>query len=111
MKNTLAVALILGLAACGEDHSLTPVAQAAPQPVVLVAETEKVDADQELAQRVMRTIDEAKILGIDARAADGVVTLWGTTLSAKDRGRAAEIAAGVDGVTAVDNRLQVVSGS
>jgi osmotically-inducible protein OsmY len=112
MKNPLVLALILGLAACGEKHSLAPVAQAAaPQPVAMAIEPEKVDADKELAQRVMRTIDEAKILGIDARVADGVVTLWGTTLSAGDRSRAGEIAAHVDGVKAVDNRLQIVTGS
>lgn len=111
MKKTLALALILGLAACGDKPSLAPVAQAAaPKPIAVAAE-EKPDADRELAQRVMRAIDEARLHGIDAVAAEGVVTLWGTALSAKDRSRAGEIALRVDGVKAVENRLEVVSGS
>ena len=114
MKNTLAVALILGLAACGDEPSLAPLAQAAapkPMAVAAVLEPEKVDADKELAQRVMRAIDEERIHGIDAVAVEGVVTLWGTTPTKRARARAAEIAAGVDGVRAVDNRVQVVVGS
>jgi osmotically-inducible protein OsmY len=59
----------------------------------------------------MRAIDEAKILGIDARAVDGVVTLWGATVSARERSRAGEIAARVEGVKALENRLEVVTGS
>jgi osmotically-inducible protein OsmY len=114
MKNTLAVALILGLAACGDEPSLAPVAQAAaPKPIAVAAvvEPEKVDGDKELAQRVMRAIDEAKIHGIDAVVVEGVVTLWGTTPTKRARLRAAEIASGVEGVRAVENRVQVVVGS
>ena len=114
MKNTLAVALILGLAACGDEPSLAPVAQAAaPKPVLVAAvvEPEKVDDDRELAQRVMRAIDEERIHGIDAVAVEGVVTLWGTTSTKRARSRVAEIAAGIDGVRAVDNRVQVLVGS
>jgi osmotically-inducible protein OsmY len=114
MKKTLAVALILGLAACGEEPSLAPVAQAAapkPMAVAVAVEPEKIDADKALAQRVMRAIDEAKIHGIDAVVADGTVTLWGTTSTKRARLRAGEIAAGIEGVRAVENRVQVVAGS
>jgi hypothetical protein len=114
MKNTFAVALILGLAACGDEPSLAPVAQAAaPKPMVVAAvvEPQKVDADKELAQRVMRAIDEERIHGIDAVAVDGVVTLWGTTSTKRARSRVADIAASIDGVRAVENRVQVVVGS
>jgi hypothetical protein len=111
MKNRFAVALILGLAACGDKPGLAPVAQAAPQLLAVAVEPDKADADKELAQRVMRAIDEAKILGIDARAVDGVVTLWGATVSARERSRAGEIAARVEGVKALENRLEVVTGS
>jgi osmotically-inducible protein OsmY len=113
MKKTLAVALMVGLAACGEEPSLAPVAQAAAKPmaVAAVVEPQKLDADKELAQRVMRAIDEAKIHGIDAVVVDGAVTLWGTTSTKRARLRAAEIAAGIEGVRAVENRVQVVAGS
>jgi len=110
MKTTLAVALILGLAACGDKPALTPLAQAAA-PAEAKAQAIKPDPDQELAQQVMRAIDEARIPGIEAIAADGVVTLWGTTVSANERARAGEIATRIQGVKTVENRLEVVSGS
>jgi osmotically-inducible protein OsmY len=110
MKQTIAVALILGLAACGEQPNLAPVAQAAA-PKAITAEVARADPDKELAQRVMRAIGESKLDGIEAAAADGVVTLWGTTVNAKDRHRAGDIAARVEGVKAVENRLEIVSGS
>jgi osmotically-inducible protein OsmY len=111
MKRTAVFALILGLAACGDKPSVAPVAEAAPPKAITVAAQEKPDADKELAQRVMRAIDEAKLHGIEAVAAEGVVTLWGTTVSAKDRTRAGDIAVRVEGVKAVENRLEVVAGS
>ena len=112
MKNTLALAIVLGLAACDNDApSIAPIAQAAaPKAIAAVVEPVN-DADKELAQRVMRAIDEAKLHGIDAAAADGVVTLWGSTFTAKDRTLAGDIAVRVEGVKAVENRLEVVSGS
>ena len=111
MKKTLAIAFALGLAACGDQPSIAPVAQAAaPKPAAIVVEPVN-DADKALAERVMRAIDEARLHGMDAVAADGVVTLWGTALSVKDRARAGEIALKVEGVKAVENRLEIVSGS
>lgn len=111
MKKTLAIALVAGLAACGDRPSLAPVAEAAtPKPIAAAVEPVN-DADQELARRVMRAFDDAKLNGIEAVSADGGVTLWGTTVSHQDRLRAGDIAMRVDGVKAVDNRLEVVSGS
>lgn len=112
MKKTLAIALLAGLAACGDKPSLTPVAEAAAPKAIAIAAAEPVnDPDQDLGRRVMRAFDEAKLNGIEAVSTEGVVTLWGTTVSDKDRHRAGEIALRVEGVKAVDNRLEVVSGS
>ena len=117
MKKTFAVALIFGLAACGgEKPKLAPAADAGePKTAVAVALPApaplKPDANKELAQRVSRAIEGAKLHGVDVVAVDGVVTLWGATPSAKARNRAAEVAAKVQGVRAVDNKLEVVVGS
>lgn len=111
MEKTLAVVLVAALAGCGARPSLAPVAEAAAPKVITAAAEPVNDADQDLARRVMRAFDEAKLNGIEAVSADGVVTLWGTTVSHQDRLRAGDIAMRVDGVKAVDNRLEVVSGS
>ena len=111
MKKTVALLFVAGLAACGDKPSLAPVAQAAAPKVIAVAAPPVNDADQELARRIMRAFDEAKLNGIEAVSADGVVTLWGTTVSHQDRLRAGDIALKVQGVKAIENRLEVVSGS
>ena len=111
MKKTVALLFVAGLAACGDKPSLAPVAQAAAPKVIAVAAPPVNDADQELARRIMRAFDEAKLNGIEAVSADGVVTLWGTTVSNQDRLRAGDIALQVQGVKAIENRLEVVSGS
>ena len=111
MKKTVALLFVAGLAACGDKPSLAPVAQAAAPKVIAVAAPPVNDADQELARRIMRAFDEAKLNGIEAVSADGVVTLWGTTVSHQERLRAGDIALQVQGVKAIENRLEVVSGS
>jgi osmotically-inducible protein OsmY len=118
MKKSLAFALTLGLAACGGDKpKLAPAADAAAPktaaaaPLPIATEPAKPNLDKELAQRVSRAIEEAKLHGIDVVATDGVVTLWGATPTAKQRERAAQAAAKVPGVKAVDNKLEVVTGS
>ena len=117
MNKSIAFALTLGLAACGGDKpKLAPAAEAAVSKTVVaaplpVAEPAKSNADKELAQRVSRAIEGAKLHGIDVVATDGVVTLWGATPTAKQRERAAQVAAKVQGVKAVDNKLAVVTGS
>lgn len=120
MRKTLAAVLLLAVAACGdapapriEKKSLEiksePKAPEAPK-----AEAPKPDPNKALAQRVKRALeDEAKIqaAGIDVTASDGAVTLWGTAASVTERRRAAQVAAKVEGVKSVDNRLAVVAGS
>jgi osmotically-inducible protein OsmY len=83
-----------------------PVAEAAPEP--------KADPNKELAKRVMRALeDEGKIhaAAIDVTAAGGVVTLWGTAASPDEKQRASRVAYRVNGVTAVQNKLAIASGS
>jgi hyperosmotically inducible protein len=126
MKTLLMLTAVLALAACGQD--VAPPKPAAPAPAATPAqaaapaakapevkpEPPKPDPNKELAQRVKQALEgEAKIqaAGIDVTAADGKVTLWGTTASAGERNRAGQVAAKVDGVTAVDNQLKVVKGS
>jgi hyperosmotically inducible protein len=99
-----------------EASAVTPPAAPAPTPAPAVtkAEEPKPDPNKELAQRVKRALEgDPKIPagGIDVTAADGRVTLWGTTASAGERTRAAQAAAKVEGVKSVDNQLKVVKGS
>jgi len=111
MKQTLAFALMIGLAACSDEGpKLAPVSNA-QAPKAATVEVPKPDPDKELAARVGRAIDGAKLPGIDVVAAEGVVTLWGSALSAPERNRAAEVARNVEGVKAVENRLEIVTGS
>ena len=121
MKTLPILLLVPVLAACSEPAP--PAKPAAPAPQVetpkapekpVAAEAPKPDPNKELAQRVKKALEgEAKIqaAGIDVTAADGKVTLWGTTTTAAERNRAAQVASKVDGVTAVDNQLKVVKGS
>jgi hypothetical protein len=114
MKETFAFALILALAACGgEKPKVAPLADNTVSKAVApaAAEPAKPDADKELAQRVARAIEGAKLRGVDVVAVDGVVTLWGATPTAKERTRAGQLATQVQGVKAVDNKLEIVSGS
>lgn len=83
-----------------------PKAEPAPEP--------KPDPNKELAKRVMRALeDEGKIhaAAIDVTASGGVVTLWGTAGSQDERQRASRVAYRVIGVTAVENKLAIASGS
>lgn len=111
MRNTLAIALVLGLAACGGDKPKLPPAADAGTPKTITPEPAKPSADKELAQRVARAIEGAKLRGIDVAAADGVVTLRGSTTGVKERERAVQAAAKVEGVKAVESLLDVVTGS
>jgi len=126
MKRTLIGLMVLGLAACGDDNPkpapkpAAPPPQAAaptpppPPPPVVTPEPPKPDPNKELAGAVKRALEsEAKIqaAGIDVSAADGKVTLWGTTTTAAERRRAENVAKKVQGVSAVDNQIKVVKGS
>jgi hypothetical protein len=126
MNRILATLLVLGLAACDEAPKPAPkpaapppqAATPAPAPVApkpeVKPEPPKPDPNQELAARVKRALEgEAKIqaAAIDVTAADGKVTLWGTTTTNAERNRAAGVARKVEGVRAVDNQIKVVKGS
>lgn len=125
MTRLLVSALLLSVAACSEDApppkpAATPAAPApqaeAPKPAVeaKAPEAPKPDPNKELAQRVKQALEgEAKVqaAGIDVTAAEGRVTLWGTTATAGERNRAGQVASKVDGVKSVDNQLKVVKGS
>lgn len=125
MPRILFVVLLFTLAACSDSppppapvvkSSPPPEAPAKPEakPEAKAAEAPKPDPNRELTAKVKRALeDEAKIQagGIDVTAAEGVVTLWGTTASSDERTRAGRIAAKVDGVKSVENKLAVVRGS
>jgi hypothetical protein len=67
-------------------------------------------ADREIADKVHQEIDSSPVLGgtqIDVAARDGVVTLSGVVDSQEQAGRAEKLAWSVEGVEAVDSRLEV----
>jgi hyperosmotically inducible protein len=115
----LCVASLAGCDALSMGQKKTAEAQApaaAPAPTAAEAPKAyaKIDPDGELAARVKKALEaEPKIhaAGIDVTAAEGTVTLWGTTVNDGERSRAAKLASGVDGVKAVENRISVVKGS
>jgi hypothetical protein len=123
MKKMLAALIVLGVVACSDEApkpAPKPIAKApevapAPPPKPEVKpEPPKPDPNKELAARVKRALEgEAKIqaAGIDVTAADGRVTLWGTTTTDGERRRAENVAKKVEGVSAVVNQLKVVKGS
>ena len=124
MKKILAALIMLGIAACSEDAPPKPAPkpiakapEAAPPPPPkpeVKPEPPKPDPNKELAARVKRALEgEARIqaAGIDVTAADGRVTLWGTTTTDAERRRAENVAKKVEGVSAVVNQLKVVKGS
>jgi osmotically-inducible protein OsmY len=68
------------------------------------------DADKELARRVMRALekeDRMQAAAIDVTAKKGVVTLWGTAASQDERQRATRAAYRVIGVKKVENNLAI----
>jgi osmotically-inducible protein OsmY len=92
------------------------IAKANPVGAPKAVEPEKpaVDDNKVLAGRVKSALgaDPAlKMLAIDAGAADGVVTLYGTADNKKNRDKAAHVASGVPGVKSVKNELVIVAGS
>jgi len=89
-------------------------ANAVEAPKAVEAEKPAVDENKVLAGRVKSALgaDPAlKMLAIDAGAADGVVTLYGTADNKKNRDKAAHVASSVPGVKSVKNELVIVAGS
>jgi osmotically-inducible protein OsmY len=129
-----AAAAVLSLGACDQIQSWWKGDQPAPQaqqapvagtidiakakpvelPKSLEPEKSPVDENKVLAGKVKSALgaDPAlKLLAIDAGAADGVVTLYGTADNKKNRDKAARVAAGVPGVKSIKNELVIVAGS
>jgi hypothetical protein len=123
MRKLVAMSAVLALAAaCSEPPpppkpaapAPPPQAEAPKAPEAKAPEAPKPDPNKELARRVKQALEgDGKIqgAGIDVTAAEGKVTLWGTTATPGERTRAGQIASKVDGVSAVDNQLKVVKGS
>jgi osmotically-inducible protein OsmY len=103
------------------DVPAKPAAQAAPAVTGAANEGKKPDTpavianpDAALAARVKAALaadERLKKFGIDVRAANRVVELFGTVDAKATRDRVAWVAAGVDGVKAVTNHLVLLSGS
>jgi osmotically-inducible protein OsmY len=122
-----AALLALALSGCGKEPPPKPVVKSVPVPAPQVneaaakAEAERVAAqaartaaDKELAGRVKAALTAERNLnahGIDVTAKDGAVTLFGTAETRARRDLAQKIAAGVDGVKSIENKLAIVAGS
>ena len=124
-----ATLLALVLSGCGQGPLPKPVVKAVPVPLAPVnqdaekAEAAKAEAarqaaraaaDKELAGRVKAALTAERNLnahGIDVVAKDGAVTLYGTAETRVRRDTAEKIAARVDGVKSVENKLAIVAGS
>ncbi|HYD58668.1 MAG TPA: BON domain-containing protein [Burkholderiales bacterium] len=125
MKRALFCSVVLAAAGCSPEappKPVSPALAAKPLPAVPVSvphiasepAPEKPDPNKELARRVQRALeDEARIhaAAIDVTAKGGVVTLWGTAATPDERQRASRVAYRVNGVTAVNNKLAIASGS
>jgi hyperosmotically inducible periplasmic protein len=129
MERSLIVLIALVTAACApearepapkavlkvaEAPAAPPVAIPAPAPKAEAPAEPKRDPNRELANRVMRALEEENKIqaaAIDVTASGGIVTLWGTAASQDERQRASRVAYRVIGVTAVENRLAIASGS
>jgi hyperosmotically inducible protein len=123
MERALIVVAAVIAAACAPDGPVSaPKAvivaeRTAPAPVQTKPETppdSKPDPNKELAKRVQRALEGENHIhaaAIDVTAHGGIVTLWGTAATADERQRASRVAYRVIGVTAVENRLAIASGS
>jgi hyperosmotically inducible protein len=123
----MATLLAFALSGCGREPPPKPVVKDVPVVVAPVdqdagkaeaakqaAVAARAAADKELAGRVKAALVAERGLnahGIDVTAKDGAVTLYGTAETRLRRDMAEKIAARVDGVKSVENKLAVVAGS
>ena len=131
-RAAMTAVLALGLVACEQKPPPRPVVQpvqpaapaapavpAAPVPEVQAApkkpaEPSRFAEDRALAAKVKEALLAEPVLkahGIDVVAKDGVVTLYGTADTRMRREMATKVAARVEGVKSVENKLAVVAGS
>jgi osmotically-inducible protein OsmY len=126
-----ATLLAIAFSGCGQDPQPKPVLKAVPVPAASTdqdaakAEAAKAAAakaeaaaraaaDKELAGRVKAALGAERTLnahGIDVVASNGTVTLFGTAETRMKRDTAGKIAAAVEGVKSVENKLAIVAGS
>jgi hyperosmotically inducible protein len=123
----MATLLAFAISGCGKEPPPKPVVKDVPIAVAPVdqdagkaeaakqaAVSARAAADKELAGRVKAALVAERGLnahGIDVTAKDGAVTLYGTAETRLRRDMAEKIAARVDGVKSVENKLAVVAGS
>jgi hypothetical protein len=128
----IAIAVALGITACGKDETAksaaqppaqSPPTQPAPAPKTAVAapatpaaaaKPAALDPDKALAAKVKAALERSKAVPgqqIDVTAKGGAVTLWGTVGDPAEQAKAVEAAKSVPGVKTVDNKLAVVKGS
>jgi len=123
---SLAIALVFGLAACGEAEPPKPAAApappkpmsqapaSAPTPPPAPVAAPQPSADELLAERVKKALRDTRKVdgqGVGVRVADGTVTLYGTAPTAGEQRRIEQFVAGVEGVRAVLSKLVIVRGS
>jgi hyperosmotically inducible protein len=121
-----AALIAFALSGCGQEPQPKPVVKAVPVPVAPVnQDAEKAEAakqaaaaraaaDKELAARVKAALGAERTLnahGIDVVASNGAVTLFGTAETRMKRDVAGKVAAAVEGVKSVENKLAIVAGS
>jgi hyperosmotically inducible periplasmic protein len=116
MLRLLLATLLLSLAGCSDGPPAPAQAATKSAPTVQAKQAPPVtpDPNHELTVRVRRALEDAgkmDVAAIDISATDGRVTLFGTAGTKDERERAARIAAKVDGVKSLENKLVVVRGS
>lgn len=123
----MATLLAFAFSGCGREPPPKPVVKDVPVAVAPVdqdagkaeaakqaAGAARAAADKELAGRVKAALVAERGLnahGIDVTAKDGAVTLYGTAETRLRRDMAEKIAARVNGVKSVENKLAIVAGS
>jgi hypothetical protein len=121
MRNAaFAVLFALGLAACDKPQPNVAVPPPPPaQAPVAAKPADPPPAPQsspgaQLAAKVKSALRNARDMdaqGVDVKAADGVVTLYGTVPEAEERRKIAGFVSQMDGVRSVVNNLVVIRGS
>jgi len=121
-----AALLAFALSGCGQEPPPKPAVKVVPVPTPAAqdaakaepakpsAEAARAAADKELAGRVKAALGAERNLnahGIDVVASNGAVTLFGTAETRMKRDIAGKVAAGVEGVRSVENKLAIVAGS
>jgi len=118
--------LAFALSVCGQEPPPKQAVKAVPVPGPAAQDAAKAEpakpspeavraaADKELAGRVKAALGAERSLnahGIDVVASNGAVTLFGTAETRTKREIAGKVAAGVEGVKSVENKLAIVAGS